>query len=87
MRNLANLLIEKELNISEGMELIEKALEMRPDSYTLLHAKGLGLYKQGNYKEALEIQQKSWDLRRELAVYDHEAFLNLEEAKKAVAKL
>ena len=29
--------------------------------------------------------QKSWDLRRKHAVYDHEAFLHLEAAKKAVA--
>jgi tetratricopeptide (TPR) repeat protein len=87
MRDLANLLIEKELNINEGIILIENALELRPDSYTLLHSKGLGLYKQGKYAEALEILQKSWDLRRELAVYDHEAFLNLEKAKKAVASM
>jgi hypothetical protein len=42
---------------------------------------------QGKYKEALEILQKSWDLRREYAFYSHEAFLHLEEAKKAVAGL
>jgi hypothetical protein len=29
--------------------------------------------------------QKSWDLRREKAVYDHQAYLHLEAAKKAVA--
>jgi len=87
MRNLAYLLIEKELNVGEGMELIEKALELRPDSYTLLQAKGLGFYKQGNYKEALELLQQSWDIRMEHARYNHEAFLHLEEAKKAVAKL
>ncbi len=87
MNNLAYLLIEKELNINEGMELIEKALEMSPDSYTLLHTKGLGVYKLGNYGEALETLQQSWDLRREQATYDHKAFMHLEEAKKAVAKL
>jgi hypothetical protein len=31
--------------------------------------------------------QKSWDLRREKAVYDHQAYLHLEAAKKAVANL
>jgi len=43
------------------------------------------LFKQGNYQEALEILQKSWDIRREKAVYNHTAFLHLEAAKKAIA--
>lgn len=87
MNNLANLLIEQDLDIEEGMGLMEKALEIRPDHYTFLHTKGWGLYKQGKYQEALEVLQKSWDLRREQAVYDHEAYLHLEEAKKAVASM
>jgi len=44
-----------------------------------------GLYKLGKYQEALDTLQKSWDLRREKAKYDNEAFLHLEAAKKAVA--
>ena len=87
MRSLANLLIEKELNINEGMKLIDVALELRPDSYTLLYSRGLGLYKQGKYQEALEILQQSWDLRMEHARYSHEAFLHLEAAKNAVASM
>jgi Flp pilus assembly protein TadD len=74
MNNLAYLLIEKELNLDEGMELIEKALELRPDNSYFLHTKGLGLYKQGKYQEALEILQQSWDLRMERARYSHEDF-------------
>jgi tetratricopeptide (TPR) repeat protein len=85
--NLALLLIKYNLDINEGIELADKALKIRPDSYISLHTKGLGLYKQGKNQEALEILQKSWDLRREKAIYNHEAFLHLEEAKKAVAKL
>jgi hypothetical protein len=60
-------------------------LELRPDNYHYLDTKGWGLYKQGKYNEALEILQKSWDLRMKNAIYDHEAFLHLEAAKKAVA--
>jgi hypothetical protein len=44
-------------------------------------------YMQCLIREALEALQKSWDLRREQAIYNHEAFLHLEEAKKAVANL
>ncbi len=85
LRTLAYFLIDKERNINEGLELVEKYLELRPENYLILDTKGWGLYKQGKYKEALEILQKSWDLRMKNAVYDHTAFLHLEEAKKAVA--
>ena len=85
MNNLAYFLIDKDRNINEGLELVDKALKLNPDNYNYLDTKGWGLYKQGKYKEALEILQKSWDLRREKAVYNHEAFLHLEAAKKAVA--
>ena len=82
---LALFLIDNKGNIDEGLELANKALELKPDNYNALHAKGWGLYKQGKYKEALEMLQKSWDLRRENSIYNHLAYLHLEEAKKAVA--
>jgi len=87
INDLAFFLIVNDQDFKEGMDLVGKALEMRPDNFYFLHTYGLGLYKQGKYREAFEMLQKSWDLRRELAVYDHEAFLHLEEAKKAVANL
>jgi tetratricopeptide (TPR) repeat protein len=85
MYNLAYFLIDKDRNINKGLVLIEKALQLSPDNYSYLHCKGWGLYKQGKYQEAIEILQKSWDLRRKLAYYDHVAYLHLEAAKKAVA--
>jgi tetratricopeptide (TPR) repeat protein len=85
MNDLAFLLIDGERNITEGINLADKALELKPDNYLFLHTKGWGLYKQGKYREALDMLQKSWDLRREKAVYDHQACLHLEAAKKAVA--
>ena len=84
MNNLACFLIDKERNIKEGQEIVNEALKLKPDDYSLLESKGWGLYKQGKYKEALDVLQKSWDLRREKATYNHEAFLHLEAAKKAV---
>jgi tetratricopeptide (TPR) repeat protein/TolB-like protein len=82
--DLAYFLIDKDRNVNEGLGLVDKALELSPDNYNYLHTKGWGLYKQGKYKEALEILQKSWDLRMQNAIYDHSAFLHLEAAKKAV---
>jgi tetratricopeptide (TPR) repeat protein len=85
MNNLAYFLIDKDRNINKGLELADAALKSRPDNYDYLHTKGWGLYKQGKYQEANDILQKSWDIRREKAIYNHEAFLHLEAAKKAVA--
>ena len=85
MNNLAYFLIDKDRNIDEGMQLVSKCLELNPDNFGFLHTKGWGLYKQGKYQQALEILQKSWDVRREKAVYNHKAYLHLEAAKKAVA--
>jgi tetratricopeptide (TPR) repeat protein len=85
LNNLAYFLIDKDRNIDEGLKLVNKALEISPDSYDFLDTKGWGLYKQGRYQEALEILQKSWDLRREQAIYRHEPFLHLEAAKKTAA--
>jgi len=84
---LAYFLIDEERNINEGLELADKALELSQGQYQwiFLDCKGWGLYKQGRYNEALDILQKSWDLRIAKAEYDHQAFLHLEEAKKAVA--
>jgi len=87
LNNLAYFLIDKDRNVNEGMELVDKALNSRPEYYLYLHTKGWGLYKQGKYQEALDLLQKSWDLRRKNAIYDHESFLHLEAAKKAVAGL
>jgi tetratricopeptide (TPR) repeat protein len=85
LNDLAYFLIDKDRNVNRGMELVEKALELKPQYYPYLHTKGWGLYKQKKYNDALEMLQKSWDLRIQNAVYDHEAFLHLQVAKKAVA--
>jgi len=85
LNSLAYFLIDKERNINEGIILIDTALNLRPDNYNYLNTKGWGLYKQGKKQEALDVLQESWDLRRQKAVYNHTAFLHLEEAKKAVA--
>ena len=83
--NLGFFLINNDRNINEGLDLIDRALKISPDNYSFLDTKGWGLYKHGKNKEALEILENSWDLRLKNAVYNHEAFLHLEAAKKAVA--
>jgi tetratricopeptide (TPR) repeat protein len=82
LNNLGWFLLVNDRNINEGMELIDKALKIRPNSYIYLGNKGLGLYKQGKYNEAVEVLEKSWKLR---PVYDHSSYLFLEKVKKAAA--
>ena len=86
LNNLAWFFINNDRNINEGLDLVEKALELTPDNYIFLHTKGWGLYKQGKYQEAYDILQKSWDIRRQREGYEHIAYLHLEEAKNAVAR-
>jgi tetratricopeptide (TPR) repeat protein len=81
-KDLAYLLINYDRDISEGVELISQAVEENPDNPDFLFTFGLGLYKQGKYREALEFLEKSWKL---IPFYDHEHFLVLEAAKNAVA--
>ncbi len=81
LNNLAWFLIDNDRNINEGLELVDKALDLNPENYIYLDSKGWGLYKQGKYEEALKILEKSWDLK---PIYEYEIYLHLEEAKKAV---
>ncbi len=81
INNLASFLINTDRNVEEAMQLIDKAIELSPDEYLYYYTKGEGLYKQGKYKEALEILQKSWDLKP--YSYDHYLFVFIEEVKKA----
>ena len=76
-------LVDKDRNVGEGLKLIDKALELRPDQqWYFLDGKGWGTYKQGEYKKALELLEKCKELS---LYYRHEVQLHLEAAKKAVA--
>ena len=82
MHDLAWLLIEKDINVDEGLELVQRALELRPDNWYYLDTRGWGLYKQGRYEEALKVLTDAWDLR---PIYDHDGYLHIQEVEKALA--
>jgi tetratricopeptide (TPR) repeat protein len=80
--SIAYFLIDKDRNIDEGLQLIEKAQILNLDEFYYTDCKGWGLYKKGKYVEALRLLEKSWEMK---PIYDHEVYLHLEAAKKAVA--
>ena len=82
MNDLAYFLIYRDINADEGMELINRALEIEPDNYYFSHTRGLGLYKQGKLEEALELLKKSWEAR---PIYYHEHYLLIQEVEQALA--
>jgi tetratricopeptide (TPR) repeat protein len=87
MNYLANLLIDKNRNLDEAGELMDKALKLAPskyDYYNYSDTRGWGLYKQGRYQEALEVLQKTIDEApfRLFSIKSH-----FEEAKKAAIGL
>jgi tetratricopeptide (TPR) repeat protein len=81
--HLATIFFENNIHISEGMELIDHALEIVPDHADYQHTKGLGLLKAGHYTEALLFLEQSWELK---PYYDPGLFQHIQEAKQALAK-
>jgi len=58
---LAQCLINNDINVNEGMDLIEKGLDLQPDDSWLLWIKGRGFYKQGKYEEAVQLLRRVQD--------------------------
>ena len=82
MNDLAWLLINNDINVNEGVDLIQNALELKPDVWHYLDTKGWGLYKQGRYDEALKVLKDAWDLR---PYYDLEGYQHIQKVEKAIA--
>ncbi len=79
---LARFLINNDINIDEGMELINKALEALPEEELYLQVKGWGCYKQGKYEEAVQLLSKASEQDLYFVI---DRYNQLQEAKKALA--
>jgi TolB-like protein len=79
---LADFLINKDINVTEGMELVEKAMAILPDNLVLLRLKGRGLYKQGKYEEAVQLLRK---VQESWSGADYDLSVYLPEAEQALA--
>jgi TolB-like protein len=67
----ARFLINNDINVEEGMDMIAPLVEGNPQQAGYLYVYGMGLYKLGKYEEALETLQRSWDLK---PYYDHQHY-------------
>ena len=79
---LAWILIDNDLNIQVGLDLVAQALKLNPDNYAYLDTKGWGLYKVGKYNEALNVLQKADSLKPNS---DPTVFIHIQEVEKALA--
>jgi TolB-like protein len=79
---LARFLIENDINVNEGMELIRQGLEIQHDYEFLLQLKGWGLYKQGRYEESVQLLNKMWE---KSSGFNYDLYQHLQEAKQALA--
>jgi tetratricopeptide (TPR) repeat protein len=59
LNGYAWILIDKDIDIDEGVERVKKALVLSPDDPNYEDTLAWGLYKRGRYKEALELLQKA----------------------------
>ncbi len=82
--NLSYFLVDHDIDVDEGLELNEQLLERFPGHPALLDTKGWGLYKKGQYEEALAVLNQAWENR---ASYNHIMYLHLQEAEKAAESL
>lgn len=81
--NLAKFLIDEEVNVDEGLEIVDRILERFPDQWAATSYKGWGLYKKGELDEALELLRKGWENR---PIYNHLFYMHLEEAEQSAAE-
>jgi AraC-like DNA-binding protein/tetratricopeptide (TPR) repeat protein/TolB-like protein len=82
LNRLAYLLIDKELDVSEGLRLATEGLKIKPDDHSLLHTLGWGLSKAGRYKEALENLNRSWESRLQ---YNHTLLQHIGEVQRQIS--
>ena len=79
---LARLLILDDVDVDQGMKLLERSIEAvyRVDEARVIQ--GRGYSKLGNHEKAVEILEQTWNERRG---YDHRNKVFLEDARNALA--
>lgn len=74
-------LIDKEIDVVEGLELANTIIDDSPEYWPAIDAKGWALHKLGRSDEALKLMKDSWDLK---FAYSHNGYLHIQEIEKAL---
>ena len=80
--NLADLLINNDVNVDEGMKLIQKGLELEPNFWGFLWIKGWSYYKQGRLDEAIQLLKRAEEKSVE---FNYELHQQIQEVEQALA--
>ncbi len=80
-RCFAEFLITKDVDVEEGLFMVDEILNVNPDYYDILFFKGVGLYKLGQTEEALQILKQAWEKR---FTYRHDHFLAIQEVEQTL---
>jgi tetratricopeptide (TPR) repeat protein len=83
LNDLAYYLIDRDIDIAEGLRLAGRALEIFPDNPGYLDTQGWGYYKLGRCEEALEVLKRAWDLT---PYYSHGIHSHKEVVEAALAE-
>jgi tetratricopeptide (TPR) repeat protein len=84
MNGLAWILFDEQIDLEEGMRLIDQALELQPDNWGFKDTRGWGLYKMGMVEESFAYLEEAWENRE---IYNHEGYLHLQEVENALDQL
>ena len=84
MNNMPHFLISNDIDIEEGMALINTALAQDPENGTYLYTYGLGLYKTGELENSLETLRRSWELK---PFYDHDHYILIKRIEEKLVSL
>ena len=79
----ASLLINNDINIEEGLSIIDESLQLDPNNHNALHTKAWGLFKARKYEEALEYIIRTDSLK---PIYNSVIVFHKQEIEKAVAR-
>jgi tetratricopeptide (TPR) repeat protein len=84
MNNMAYFLISNDIDIGEGMALIDTAIAQDPENSTYMYTYGLGLYKTGELENSLETLRRSWELK---PYYDHDHYILIKRIEENLVSL
>jgi len=76
-------LIDNDIDLKEGLKIAEEALELDPEYWPAIDAKGWALHKLGRSEEALKLLKDSWELK---FAYSHTGYLHIQEIELALAE-